>query len=88
MASVTERTGPGLRLPAIPARFLALVAIAPVVLGVSRFLPDVGAGLGLRLAAASACVLIVPGVLVLRALDWPGAASLRSPGVSWPCLWR
>ncbi len=80
MASVTERAGPGLRLPAIPARFLALVAIAPVVLGVSRFLPDVGAGLGLRLAAASACVLIVPGVLVLRALDWPRRLGLVLAG--------
>ncbi len=80
MASITERAGPGLRLPALPARFLALVAIAPVALGISRLLPDVGAGLGLRLAAASVCVLIVPGVLVLRALDWPRRLGLVLAG--------
>jgi hypothetical protein len=40
---------------------------APLLLGVSRLLPAQGVGLGLRLAAAVACLLL-PGALVARAL--------------------
>ncbi len=50
----------------IPWELLALPA-----LGVTRLLPDTGAGLWLRLAAATACVLL-PGALVARALRVPG----------------
>jgi hypothetical protein len=51
--------------------FLAVVAVAPLVLLLARLLPAQGFGLGLRVLAATACVLIVPGALVVRALGWP-----------------
>jgi hypothetical protein len=44
---------------------------APLLLGVSRLLPAHGVGLGLRLAAAVACLLL-PGALVARALGVRG----------------
>jgi hypothetical protein len=46
---------------------------APAALGVSRLLPAEGLGLGLRLAAATACLLL-PGALVARALALDGLA--------------
>ena len=46
---------------------------APAALGVSRLLPAEGVGLGLRLAAATACLLL-PGALVARALALDGLA--------------
>jgi hypothetical protein len=49
----------------IPWELAALPA-----LGVARLLPDTGAGLWFRLAAATAC-LVVPGALVARALRVP-----------------
>ncbi|HEV3479585.1 MAG TPA: hypothetical protein VG144_09060, partial [Gaiellaceae bacterium] len=52
---------------------LPLLLAAPPLLVVARFLPDEGLGLALRLAAATACVLL-PGALVARALRLPGAA--------------
>jgi hypothetical protein len=55
------------------SRFLALAAAAPVVLLLAQLLPTSGAGLALRLAGATACVLLVPGALVLRALAWPSS---------------
>ncbi len=55
------------------ARFLALVAAAPAALVLGRLLPEHGLGLALRLAAASACVLIVPGAVFVRALGRPAA---------------
>ncbi|MBD0290237.1 MAG: hypothetical protein ICV74_03185 [Thermoleophilia bacterium] len=48
-----------------------LALAAPGALVVARLLPDDGAGLALRLAAASLCVLVLPGALVLRLLGWP-----------------
>ena len=71
MASVTERAGPGLRLPSVPLAFFGVLLLGPVLLGISRLLPEEGGGLWLRLAAASACVLFLPGALLLRAFDWP-----------------
>ncbi len=47
---------------------------APLLLGVSRLVPAHGAGLGLRLAAAVACLLL-PGALVARALGVPGLSA-------------
>jgi hypothetical protein len=47
--------------------------LAPVLLALSRLLPADGAGLGVRLGAATACVLL-PGALVARALGVAGAA--------------
>jgi uncharacterized protein DUF6077/6-pyruvoyl-tetrahydropterin synthase-like protein len=49
----------------IPWELVALPA-----LGVARLLPDTGAGLWFRLAAATAC-LVLPGALVARALRVP-----------------
>lgn len=87
MASVTEWAGQGLRLPTVPVRFLAIVAVAPVALGISRLLPVEGAALGLRLAAATACIIFVPGVLLLRALDWPRRLGLVLAGsFAWSLL--
>ncbi len=71
MASVSSQLGARLRLPSLPVRFLAVIALAPIALGIGRLLPAEGAGLGLRLAAAAACILLLPGALVQRALDWP-----------------
>ena len=53
--------------------FLGLVAAAPAALVLGRLLPAHGLGLGLRLAAASACVLLVPGGIFVRALGRPAA---------------
>src|ERR671935_46469 len=47
--------------------------LAPVLLALSRLLPATGVGLGSRLAAATACLLL-PGVLVARALRVGGFA--------------
>jgi hypothetical protein len=51
-----------------PRLWLALVAAGPVVLAVGRLLPPHGPGLALRLAGAAACVLLLPGAFVVRAL--------------------
>ena len=52
---------------------LAWWLAAPVLLGLSRLAPATGAGLGLRLAAATACLLL-PGALIARALRLDGLA--------------
>jgi hypothetical protein len=51
--------------------FLGLVLAAPAALVLGRALPPHGLGLVLRLAAASACVLLVPGGIFVRALGRP-----------------
>jgi hypothetical protein len=58
-----------------PARVLPLAwwLAAPALLGLSRLAPATGVGLGLRLIAATACVLL-PGALIARALGLEGAA--------------
>jgi len=53
------------------ALFLALVLAAPAVLVLGRALPSDGAGLVIRLAAAAACVLLVPGGIFVRAIGRP-----------------
>ena len=53
------------------ALFLALVLAAPAVLVLGRALPAHGLGLILRLTAASACVLLLPGAVFVRALGRP-----------------
>jgi hypothetical protein len=60
------------RIDAVNRIPLALAAIPLLV--VARLLPDDGVGLPLRLAAASAC-LLVPGALLARALGLRGAAA-------------
>jgi hypothetical protein len=47
--------------------------VAPLVLALSRLLPAAGVGLGIRLGAAMACLLL-PGALVARALGVRGLA--------------
>jgi len=56
------------------------VALAPALLLLAHLLPATGAGLALRLAAAAACVLLVPGALLLRAIGWPTMLTLRTLG--------
>ena len=51
--------------------FLGLVLAAPAALLLGRLLPPHGLGLVLRLSAASACVLLVPGGIFVRALGRP-----------------
>jgi hypothetical protein len=53
------------------ALFLGLVLTAPALLGLARLLPAEGLALALRLAAASACVLLVPGGIFVRAMSRP-----------------
>ncbi|HKG44509.1 MAG TPA: hypothetical protein VKB10_09750 [Gaiellaceae bacterium] len=52
--------------------------LAPLALALSRLLPAEGVGLGLRLGAATACLLL-PGALVARALGVRGLA----PAFTW-----
>jgi hypothetical protein len=58
-------------------RFVGFVALAPTALLLAHLLPETGFGLAFRLAAAAACVLLVPGALLLRAMGWPA-----SPGIA------
>jgi hypothetical protein len=55
------------------ALFLMLVAAAPAALALGRLLPAHGPALALRLTAAAACVLLVPGGIFVRALGRPAA---------------
>lgn len=61
-------------------RFVAIVAGLPLLLGIAQLLPHDGPGLPIRLAAAAACVLIVPGALILRLLGWPGELGVALAG--------
>ncbi len=54
-----------------PGRALAAAAATVLLLGLARLLPEGGAGLALRLTAASVLVLILPGALVLRIVGRP-----------------
>jgi Family of unknown function (DUF6541) len=60
----------------IPWAFLSLLAVPALAL--ARLAPETGWGLGLRLAAATACLLL-PGFLI--------AAALRVPGFSAAFVW-
>jgi hypothetical protein len=58
----------------IPTRLVWVAAVAvapPLVLALARLLPSHGVGLGLRLAGAGACVLLVPGGLITLAIGAP-----------------
>jgi hypothetical protein len=63
-----------------PSAFIALVLAALALLGIARLLPAEGPGLALRLAAATLCVLILPGAIILRALGWPASVGLVLAG--------
>src|SRR6476619_4917757 len=60
----------------VPWAFVSLLALP--ALGLARLAPETGWGLGLRLAAATACLLL-PGFLI--------AAALRVPGFSAAFAW-
>ena len=60
--------------------FPAVLVGAWAVLALSRVLPAEGAGLAIRLTAAFACVVLVPGALILRAIDWPARIGLAVAG--------
>jgi hypothetical protein len=62
-----------LRLGRARALPVAWWFVAPALLGLSRLFPTTGAGLGFRLIAATACLLL-PGALIARALGLEGAA--------------
>ena len=65
-----------LRLPS--AGLLAAVAAAPALLALARLIPPDGLGLALRLGAATACVLVLPGALIVRALGWPDSLGVAA----------
>jgi hypothetical protein len=60
------------------SRFIGVAAAGPAVLLVGHLLPPSGPGLALRLAGAAACVLLLPGALVLRAVAWPASPALAA----------
>ena len=62
-----------LRLRQSQALPLAWWLAAPALLGLSRLFAATGVGLGLRLIAATACLLL-PGAVIARALGLEGAA--------------
>jgi hypothetical protein len=67
-----------------PRLWLALCGAPPLLLLVGRLLPPEGPGLALRLAGAAACVLVLPGALVVRALGAPRSVGVALAGaVSW-----
>jgi hypothetical protein len=74
MSSLTADLRLELEPRALPLAWLA----APALLGLSHLLPATGLGLGLRMAAALAC-LLVPGAIVSRALGLSGLA----PAFTW-----
>ncbi len=59
---------------------VALALAAPLFLLVARLLPEEGAGLYLRLLAATICVLVLPGALLMRALAWQPVPALALTG--------
>jgi hypothetical protein len=67
-----------------PRLWLALAALGPAVLVVGRLLPAEGVGLALRLAGAAACVLLLPGAFVMRAL---GRADSLGVGLAGALAW-
>jgi hypothetical protein len=67
-----------LRLGRARALPLAWWLAAPALLGLSRLAPTTGIGLGFRLIAATACLLL-PGALIARAFGLEGAA----PAFTW-----
>jgi hypothetical protein len=74
MSSVAAGLGTRLAPRPLPLAWLA----APALLVLARLLPEHGLGLGLRLAGATACLLL-PGALVARALGLRGFA----PAFAW-----
>lgn len=57
---------------------VAAVALAPLAVAFVRLVPPEGEGLALRLAVAGACVFLLPGALIVRALGAPTELSLAA----------
>jgi hypothetical protein len=78
------RDGPrGLSLPRaaeLDLRVLAWTAAPVALLFLARLLPAEGAGLALRLFAAGAIVLLLPGALILRVLGRPSSPGVAAAG--------
>lgn len=66
-----------------PRVWLALAASAPLLLALGRILPPQGPGLALRLAGAAACVLLLPGACLVRALGEPSIGVQLAAGLAW-----
>lgn len=65
--------------PALGRYWFPAALLAPfVLLGFARLFPATGVGMGARLAAAAAIVLLVPGAVVLRALGTSLAAGVAA----------
>ena len=60
--------------------FVGLLAAAPLLLVIARLLPAEGPALALRLAAATACVMLLPGAIIVRASGRPTALSASVAG--------
>lgn len=67
MAALSVRLPTAVRGPR--AGVVATAVAAPLILLLARLLPADGIVLGARLAAAAVCVLVIPGWLIVRALD-------------------
>ena len=76
MASLTQ----ALPLRQGPSRFILWVAAAPLLLLIARLLPLEGPVPALRLAAAGACVFLLPGALLLRLTGWPRNLGVAAAG--------
>ena len=76
MASVTA----AVTRPFGRSGFAAALVAPPVVLVLAHLLPEEGLGLAVRLTAAAACILVVPGALVVRALGWPSSPGVAAAG--------
>ena len=76
MASLTHA------LPFRPgaSRFALWVAAPPLLLLIARLLPLGGPVPALRLVAAGACVLLLPGALILRLTGWPRNLGVAAAG--------
>jgi hypothetical protein len=75
MPPIRSRGAQALHLPTLGPT-AAWVTLPVALLAVGRLLPPTGVGLALRVGAAAALVLLVPGGLVLRAIVGP-----REPGL-------
>jgi len=60
--------------------FVSALALAPTTLLLGYLAPAPGLGLALRLAGAAACVLLVPGALLLRVLGWTPSLAMAIAG--------
>ena len=76
MASLTQ----ALPLRQGASRFILWVAAAPILLLIARLLPLEGPVPALRLAAAGACVFLLPGALLLRLTGWPQNLGVAAAG--------